>query len=422
MASILSPFLASLADNIRARPIPWQGYQRAGLITDEQVERIKAIDKQPLAKKRELLEKESREYAQLLMKLVREMKRVDILQYTLVLLSDLAQSSEVLSEALAQEDTAALVALLDHEDEQIPLLAAQALNCIPTPLSTDAQAPFFAWFKQQAAKRDHPDLQSVGVQGLANVLRTSNVRAAFYKDKENAQQLVALLTSNGGIQLTYNVLLVFWLLSFDKEIASKLHADLELIPKLVHVLRHSIKEKISRLAVGILRNMAANKADRHTMIALDLLPLLKTLHSRGSADPEIQADLDALLTYLQDSQAEMTSLDAYKAELASGQLAWSPVHRSETFWRDHARLLLQHEGDLLKQLARILSTATDTVSQAVAAHDVGCFVKANPESRKLVERLGAKTKVMELMASKDPEVRFEALGTVQILLSKAWEK
>jgi V-type H+-transporting ATPase subunit H len=422
MAAILSPFLASLGDNIRARPIPWQGFQRAGLISEAQVSQITAIDKQPPHRKRELLDKESRAYAHLLMELVAKSKRVDLLQYTLVLMADLAQTSEAFGEALAHEDAAPLVSLLHHEDEQIPLLAAQALNGVCAPLTSDAQAPFFEWFRQQASKQDHPDLQSVGVQGLSNVLRTCDVRAAFYENEENRKLLVQLLEGDSGIQLTYNVLLVFWLLSYDKDIAERLNADLELIAKLAKCIRQSIKEKITRLAIGILANLSPIKANRQVMIALDLLPLMKALQARNWADPDIKADLDTVLEHLHASQAEMTSLDAYEAEISSGQLTWSPCHRSETFWRDHARLLLQHEGALLKKLARILSTATDTLSQAVAAHDVGCFVKAAPEARKMVEKLGAKTKVMELMASKDPEVRFEALNTVQILLSKAWEK
>ncbi|KFY31190.1 hypothetical protein V494_07994, partial [Pseudogymnoascus sp. VKM F-4513 (FW-928)] len=38
-------YLSSLRNNIRARPIPWDGAVRAGTITEAQLGRIRAVDK-----------------------------------------------------------------------------------------------------------------------------------------------------------------------------------------------------------------------------------------------------------------------------------------------------------------------------------------------------------------------------------------
>lgn len=102
MASILiSPYLDELSANIRARPIPWEGYQRASLISENEVQRIKAIDKQPTAKKREIVMNESDDYAQLVMNLLSKIKRVDILQYTLVLAGDFISETQAFAHSLS---------------------------------------------------------------------------------------------------------------------------------------------------------------------------------------------------------------------------------------------------------------------------------------------------------------------------------
>lgn len=101
MASILiSPYLDELTANIRARPIPWEGYQRASLISENEVKQIKAIDKQPAAKKKEIVSKESDDYARLVSDMLGKIKRVDILQYTLVLAGDFISESSSFAQSL----------------------------------------------------------------------------------------------------------------------------------------------------------------------------------------------------------------------------------------------------------------------------------------------------------------------------------
>jgi V-type H+-transporting ATPase subunit H len=65
---------------------------------------------------------------------------------------------------------------------------------------------------------------------------------------------------------------------------------------------------------------------------------------------------------------------------------------------------------------------------AVGCHDVGQLVKQVPQAMtydsfsmeaygRQVQSLGAKTRIMELMGHGDPDVRYEALSTVQLLMS-----
>lgn len=89
-------YLNSLQNNIRARPIPWEGAVRAGTITDSDLKRIKAVDKVRKDQRRQTVEADTDAYRSLLLggdqgKSVLESaaKRADVIQYMLVLASDL---------------------------------------------------------------------------------------------------------------------------------------------------------------------------------------------------------------------------------------------------------------------------------------------------------------------------------------------
>jgi V-type H+-transporting ATPase subunit H len=56
---------------------------------------------------------------------------------------------------------------------------------------------------------------------------------------------------------------------------------------------------------------------------------------------------------------------------------------------------------------------------AVAAHDLGQFIKyGGDKAKQTVNDLGGKTRVMELMAHENVEVRYRALMAVQRLMSQ----
>lgn len=89
-------YLSSLQNNIRARPIPWEGAVRAGNITDDHLRKIKAVDKVRREQRQQTVEADVKGYTALLAgapdaKSVLELafKRTDIVQYILVLSADL---------------------------------------------------------------------------------------------------------------------------------------------------------------------------------------------------------------------------------------------------------------------------------------------------------------------------------------------
>jgi V-type H+-transporting ATPase subunit H len=94
-------YLNSLQNNIRARPIPWEGAVRANTITNNDLKRIKAVDKVRKDQRRKTVEENFESYRSLLLGsssdtsvLQAAAKRGDVVQYILVLAGDLLNGKE----------------------------------------------------------------------------------------------------------------------------------------------------------------------------------------------------------------------------------------------------------------------------------------------------------------------------------------
>ncbi|WAR18050.1 VATH-like protein [Mya arenaria] len=116
-----------------------------------------------------------------------------------------------------------------------------------------------------------------------------------------------------------------------------------------------------------------------------------------------------------------TSFDEYVTEIKSGRLEWSPVHKSDRFWRENAIRLNEKNYELLKILVRLLEGSRDPLILSVAAHDIGEYVRYYPRGKNVIEQLGAKHLVMQYLTHEDPNVRYEALIAVQKLMVHNWE-
>jgi V-type H+-transporting ATPase subunit H len=114
------------------------------------------------------------------------------------------------------------------------------------------------------------------------------------------------------------------------------------------------------------------------------------------------------------------SFEEYAGELRSGKLEWSPMHRSEVFWKQNAQRLNEQNYELLRILARLLSSSLDPTVLAVAAHDVGEYVSAYPRGKRIIQELGAKQRIMELMTNDNTTVRYEALLSTQKFMVNNW--
>ncbi|KAF5372925.1 hypothetical protein D9758_001740 [Tetrapyrgos nigripes] len=429
---VSNAYLDENSNKIRAKPVPWEGYQRAGLVTSDELTLIKKVDRQTKAKIENLLLSEGQTYALLYLRLLKKLQRVDTMQYILILIADaLADHDEripLFTRAVENDPElpyGPLLKALDMQDEFMQLKAAQILTVFlcsePRPLQPQQLQPFLNTLSSMvqsssAAKHD------VGVQCLEALLARPECRQAVWAIPGIAVGLVEILKHKPGPQMSYQVAFCLWLLTFEQNVAEEINKKFDIIPLLVDIAQAAVKEKVIRVIVATFRNLVtkAPSANLPAMLVAKLLPFSKNLCSRKWTDEDIVEDVQFLRDELNANFQSLTTYDEYTSELQSGHLSWTPVHESDDFWKENATKLNDKDYEQLKQLIKLLNESRDALVLAVAAHDVGQYVKHYERGKKIVTDLGGKTKVMELMTHQDSDVRYRALLSVQQLVSQPW--
>ncbi|KAJ7349306.1 ATPase V1 complex subunit H [Mycena albidolilacea] len=432
LSLVASPYLDENSAKIRTKPVPWEGYQRADLITSDELALIKKVDRQPKAKTESLLLSEAPTYALLYLRLLKKLQRVDTMQCILVLIADaIADRDEripLFTRAVESDPElpyAPLLRTLETQDDFVQLKAAQILTvllCSETTLLQSPQLQPFLVFLASLVQGSSPHKCDIAVQCLEALLARPECRQAIWEIPGIIAGLVEILKHKPGPQMSYQVAFCLWLLSFEQNVAEEINKKYDIIPLLIDVAQGAVKEKVIRVIVATFRNLVVKAPSNNlpAMLVAQLLPFAKNLCTRKWSDEDIVEDVQFLRDELNTNFQSLTTYDEYSSELTSGHLSWTPVHESDDFWKENAIKLNDKDHEQLKVLVKLLKESSDPVVLAVAAHDVGQYVKHYDRGKKLVTDLGAKTRVMELMTHADSDVRYRALLSVQQLVSQPW--
>ncbi|KAG6329547.1 hypothetical protein ID866_9542 [Astraeus odoratus] len=432
-ASLVSnAYLDEHSAKIRSKPVPWEGYQRAGLVTTEELGLIKKVDRQPRAKTESILLSDGQAYALLYLRLLKKLQRVDTMQCLLVLIADALLDHDEripLFTRTAQSDPdlpyAPLLRTLEAQDEFVQLKSVQILTILlsaeSTPLQHHHLQPFLKALASlvQSASANKRD---AAVQCLEALLARPECRRAVWAIPGIIAGLVEILRHKPGPQMSYQVIFCLWLLSFQQDVAEQINKKFDIIPLLKSVAQEAAKEKVIRVIIATFRNLItkAPSTNLPAMLVVQLLPFTKHLAASKWSDEDIPEDIQFVRDELERNFASLTTYDEYVSELVTGHLSWTPVHESEDFWRENASMLNERDYAQLKALVRLLDKDDDPVTVAVAVHDIGHYVRHYERGKKIVTDLGAKARAMELMTHPDPDVRYHALLAVQQLVSHPW--
>lgn len=289
--------------------------------------------------------------------------------------------------------------------------------------------PFFTFVAGNASSA-----RDLAIQALGATLSSSRVRRAVWENETILPALLRALESAGpnpSPQLQYWIMFCFWELSFEGYVAEGIEKRLTggVVGPFTEAAKHAAKEKIVRVAIAMFRNLLklAPEANLPSLLAHQVLPFVTSLASRKFQDEEIQDDVVYVRDELKTRLEGMTTWDEYASEVESGHLTWSSAaHTSDDFWKENAeRVGDEQGGKVLDRLVSLMSgggsASRDPITLAVAAHDVGQYVKhGGDHARKLVSERGGKVRVMELMSHESADVKYQALMTVQRLMSHAW--
>ncbi|KAJ3195914.1 H(+)-transporting V1 sector ATPase subunit H [Irineochytrium annulatum] len=438
--SIVAPVVAShnayleeMTAVIREKTIPWEGYQRASLITEDDLAQIRQFEKSPSAAMAEAGEK----YIGMFLALLQKLVRPDTIQSILILIDDLIgqeENAKVFYRLAATDPNlpfGPFTKLLKKDDEFIQLKAAKTITGLV--LQGDQDAPIydpseiFAWITAKLQDQNANVVDTV-VQILQSLLAVPSFRLTFYQTSNGMANLVDLLKKNSSnAQMQYQIIYSLWLLTFIKEIAADMQRKFDVLPVFIEIAKSAIKEKVIRVVFSTIRNMVS-KAPAENLVAMlgnKLLQVCETLSTRKWSDTEIADDLEYIKEELGRSVQSLSTFDEYASEVRAGKLDWSPPHVSENFWKQNAAKLAEKDYELVRLvnigiLSRLISSSTNPLILQIAAHDVGQFVKHYPAGKKFIQEHGTKTQIMELMTHENQEVRYQALIAVQKLMTNAY--
>jgi len=244
-------------------------------------------------------------------------------------------------------------------------------------------------------------------------------------------------------QLLYQLSFCLWLLSYDDQIAEEL-AGTDIVHNMLRVMRDVTKEKVLRMCVACFRNLVDKADHNEKMIEQGALKQLVVLRNKTWSDEEVVDDLEVVANSLAKSVKILSSVDKYRAEVKTGQLDWTPVHKSESFFRENAEkfaplgkhmstfedlILLSHL--LRTKVAMQHPNKEDLRTIAVICHDLGEFARWHPRGKKILnedakvyqDTMGStKSIVMKQMTTNsDPEVNKNALTCIHKMMVNNWQ-
>merc|ERR1719433_2361206 len=275
---------------------------------------------------------------------------------------------------------------------------------------------YLTWLKDQLRAPNNEYIQSVA-RCLQMMLRIDQYRIAFVS-LDGIGVLVGVLSGRVNFQIQYQLSFCLWVMTFNVTIAEKLN-KFGVIPILADILADAQKEKVSRIILAVFRNLLEKPEERElvkenciSMVQCKVMRQLEFLEQRKFDDEDIQADIEFLKEKMEASLQDLSSYDEYLTEVRSGRLEWSPVHRSEKFWRENAHKLNDANYELLKILINLLQTSNDPLILSVACFDLGEYVRHYQRGKHVLE---------QLLSHADHNVRYEALLAVQKLMVHNWE-
>ena len=231
-------YIVSLQNNIRGRPISWEGAVRARTITDNDLRKIKSIDKVRKEQRRQTIEGDLDGFCKFLLGgdgvqsiFQAAAKRQDIIQYLLVLTGDLIDGKSSNEIGIGRQNTdleidiPPLVSTLtkhtnpykpflsflsqsSNPEDPIPLLTSAVLsNLISHALGASTKIPPYIeeaipqlnTYLSTLAKSSDSGLQDIALQEYSALLRTKKSRELYWNQRqETLSPLIAILRAAAG--------------------------------------------------------------------------------------------------------------------------------------------------------------------------------------------------------------------------------
>uniref|UniRef100_A0AAQ5X5U7 V-type proton ATPase subunit H n=1 Tax=Amphiprion ocellaris TaxID=80972 RepID=A0AAQ5X5U7_AMPOC len=410
-AAVPTNIIAAKAAEVRANLVNWQSYLQSQMISAEDCEFIKKFEVANSEEKQVILTNEGHQCAKTFLNLMAHISKEQTVQYILTLIDDTLQENHqrvniFFDYAKKTKNTAwsYFLPMLNRQDLFTVHMAARIIAKLAAwgrdLMEGSDLNYYFNWIKSQLSSQNlhgtgpetgagtiSPSESSQYVQCVAGclqlMLRVNEYRFAWV-EADGVNCITAVLSNKCGFQLQYQMIFCVWLLAFSPQLCEQLRRN-NVVPALSDILQESVKEKVTRIILAAFRNLLEKSAERETrqeyalaMIQCKVLKQLENLEQQKYDDEDITEDIKFLLERLGESVQD------------------------------------------LRILTRLLEVSDDPQVIAVAAHDIGEYVRHYPRGKRVIEQLGGKQLVMNHMHHEDQLVRYNALLAVQKLMVHNW--
>ncbi|OMJ15378.1 V-type proton ATPase subunit H [Smittium culicis] len=406
-ALIVSPYFDGVTNNVHKRPMPWEGFFNAGLITEEEMITFRSLQQSKRNFKDYPIE--TRKCTNLVLGLLVKLHRIEVIQYLLVLLDDLVENQDTAIEECFSN--------FESHDDYIGLMACKVIiKLLNSQNSSDFSFDFtnlFVYFEQKLDSTD-PSISDVVIQLIQSVLSINGSRKFIYHNSPSCLEKMVLILKDTVLSPNQHGLKV--------SVAQTQKYDIT--PTLVKIARSTLKEKVIRVMIFTIKNMfdLSLESNLPSIVVSGVQSCLIALSSRKIQDTDLSEVISDLSQKLSEKLEKETTWDEYMNELKSGMLSWSQVHSSDAFWKMNYEKFNQEDHLGLKILSELISDSNnDPLIIAVACHDLGQYIKHYPNGKVILTKLGAKAHLMRLMTHPDDKVRYEALTSVQEFMVNAWK-
>lgn len=428
------------AAELRASKPSWGSYLRSKMIPQEDYNFITSYENAKSKEERDKVLAENDENGQAartIVNLITQVAKDQNVRYVLTLFDDLLQEDKARVEifhnaARKKKETVWqwFNTILKRQDNFIvnqmsSVIAKLACNG-STRLEHDELNGYIDFLLGQLKNTNSSEYLNTTARCLQMILRLDDYRHAFV-NKNGVETLVQALNGKTNFQLQYQLIFAVWCLTFNADIANKT-PSLGVIQALGDILTESTKEKVIRIILATFVNILSKVTEREIkreaalqMVQCKTLKTLELMDAKKLDDPDLEEDVKFLNDELMESVHDLSSYDEYYTEVRSGRLQWSPVHKSDKFWRENASRFNDKQFEVIKILIKLLETSGDPLILCVAAHDIGEYVRHYPRGKTVVEQYQGKQAVMRLLTHDDPNVRYHALLAVQKLMVHNWE-
>lgn len=142
------------------------------------------------------------------------------------------------------------------------------------------------------------------------------------------------------------------------------------------------KIKTLRLAIAIIKNFVQNNQENILkLLRYEIQDKIKNLDIPKD-EKEMLIEVKVILECIDKCMQRISNFDEYKAELKSGELDWTPWHKSNLFWKNYATKLEEDKGECLQILLDLIENSLDVKTKIIAINDIQNYIINRSNSKR----------------------------------------